>query len=274
MKYVVSVSGGLGSYEALRRTLNEKGRENTVAVFADVGRIVRDGETVCGEDDDLFRFLDETERSLDFPIQRVKSPLYTDIWDVFFKQRMLGSTMRDPCSRWMKRKVIRDWQESHYGRINVMTVLGLGWQEAGRINEFKAIFGDACWFPCCEAPYVTNEDITRELATRGILPSRSYGLGFAHDNCGGFCVKMGMYQCYLLWKHRLKRWLFAEQMEQEFLSYLGRTDISIFRRNNQQITMLALRRLFEGGWVPKQRKQHSCASCMVPTAEELITTLL
>lgn len=270
MKYVVSVSGGKGSYEALRRTLEQKGRENTVAVFADVGRIVRDGETVSGEDDDLYRFLNDTERVLDFPIQRIKSSRFSDIWDVFFKERMLGSSMRDPCSRWMKRKVIRDWQESHFGRINVITVLGLNWQEAGRINEFTAVFGDACWFPCCEEPHVTYEQIDAELAARGIAPPRIHGEGFAHNNCGGFCVKMGMYQCYLLWKFRLKRWMFAEEMEQEFLAFVGRTDISIFRRNNENITMRALRLLFEGGWIPKQRKPHSCASCMVPTLEELL----
>lgn len=269
MKYIVSVSGGKGSYEALRRCIEQKGRENTVGVFADVGRIVRDGGTVSGEDDDLYRFLDDIERSLDFPIQRIKSSLYSDIWDVFFKQRMLGSSLRDPCSRWLKRKVIRDWQESHFGRINTITVLGLSWEESDRISEFTAIFGDACWFPCCEEPFVTYDQIDEELASRGIAPPRIHGEGFAHNNCGGFCVKMGLYQCWLLWTHRLQRWMFAEEKEQEFREYLGRTDISIFRRNNEQITMRGLRQLFESGWVPKRRKASSCASCMVPTAEEI-----
>lgn len=273
MKYVVSVSGGLGSYEALRRTIEQKGRANTAGIFADVGRIVRNGETVCGEDDDLFRFLDDIEKLLDFPIHRIKSAKYTDIWNVFFEQRMLGSDLRDPCSRWMKRKIIRDWQESHFGRVNVITVLGLSWQEADRIGEFKAIFGDACWFPCCEDPHLSNEDIAAGLTALGVPPPTIYGEGFAHNNCGGFCVKMGLYQCYLLWKCRRNRWLFAEEKEQEFLAYLGRTDISIFRRKGQQITMRQLRLLFEGGWVPKQRKSKSCASCMVPTEEELISLL-
>lgn len=271
MKYIVSVSGGLGSYEALRRTLDQKGRTDTVAVFADVGRIERDGETVCGEDDDLYRFLDDVERVLDFPIQRIKSERFADIWDVFFKERMLGSSQRDPCSRWLKRKVINEWKVSHLGRINVMTVLGLGWQEAGRISEFTEIFGDQCWFPLCEEPFVTNDNIVEELAARGIQRPVIYGEGFSHNNCGGFCVKMGLYQCYLLWKFRLKRWIFAEEKEEEFLAFLGRNDISIFRRDNQPITMRALRGLFENGWRPKKRRSHSCASCMLPTAEELFS---
>lgn len=273
MKYIVSVSGGLGSYEALRRTIEKHGRENTAAVFADVGKVVSGAETVSGEDDDLYRFLDETESALDFPIHRIKSNQYSDIWDVFFKQRMLGSTQRDPCSRWMKRKVIKDWTVSRYGKINVMTVLGLSWQEAGRINEFLAVFGDACWFPLCEEPFVTNKDIVAELAQRGIDPPRIYSEGFGHNNCGGFCVKMGLYQCYLLWKFRLNRWMFNEQKEHEFLVYVKRTDISIFRRNNVPVTMRHLRGLFESGFVPKKRKSPSCAVCMMPTAEEILTLL-
>jgi len=152
-------------------------------------------------------------------------------------------------------------------------VLGLSWQESDRINEFKAIFGDACWFPCCEEPHTTYEQIEAELSIRGIARPRIHSEGFPHNNCGGFCVKMGMFQCYLLWKHRVNRWLFAEEKEQEFREYLGRTDISIFRRKNEQITMRQIRLLFEDGWVPKRKKPSSCASCMVPTEEELLTFL-
>jgi hypothetical protein len=112
-----------------------------------------------------------------------------------------------------------------------------------------------------------------ELMARGVAPPRIHGEGFSHNNCGGFCVKMGLYQCYLLWKHRLARWLFAEEKEQEFREYIKRTDVSIFRRNNEQVTMRELRALFEGGWIPKKRKQHSCAACMVPTAEEILFQL-
>ena len=36
MKTIVSVSGGLSSYEALRRVVASRGRQNVVAVFADV----------------------------------------------------------------------------------------------------------------------------------------------------------------------------------------------------------------------------------------------
>ena len=35
MKYIVNVSGGLTSFEALRRTIEPHGKENTHAYFAD-----------------------------------------------------------------------------------------------------------------------------------------------------------------------------------------------------------------------------------------------
>lgn len=273
MKYVVSVSGGLGSYEALRRCLIKHGKENTHGVFADVGTVIENGKVVSGEDEDLHRFISETETLLDFPITRIKSPKFNDIWDVFFKTRMMGSSRCDPCSRWMKRIVIDDYKRSHFGKLNVFTVLGLGWQERGRINEFKAVFGDACWFPVCEEPFVTNEGISAQLLKDGVKPPRIYAEGFSHNNCGGFCVKMGLYQCYLLWKNRIDRWMFNENKEQEFREYLKRTDITIFRRSNIPLTMREIRIMFEGGWIPKKMKARSCASCMVPTSEELIGLL-
>ena len=58
MKYVVNVSGGLTSYEALRRTIAKHGKEHTLAPFANT-KI---------EDEDLYRFLRDVERVLEIPI--------------------------------------------------------------------------------------------------------------------------------------------------------------------------------------------------------------
>ena len=62
MKYIVNVSGGLTSFEALRRTIERHGKENTHAIFADTSI----------EDEDLYRFLDDQERYFDITIERVK----------------------------------------------------------------------------------------------------------------------------------------------------------------------------------------------------------
>ena len=52
MLYIVNVSGGLTSFEALRRTIERHGKDSTVAVFADT-KI---------EDADSYRFLSDQER--------------------------------------------------------------------------------------------------------------------------------------------------------------------------------------------------------------------
>jgi hypothetical protein len=269
MQYVVSVSGGLGSYEALRRCLEKHGRAQTAAVFADVGSVIdAEGNHVSGEDPDLFRFLDEIERHLDFPIHRIRSQKYADIWDVFFAQRMMGSTQRDPCSRHLKRQVIDEWKRAHFGQVNVMTVIGLSWLEKDRAREFRAVFGDLCWFPLCDPPYVINDDIIATLGAVGIAPPRLYARGFSHNNCGGFCVKMGLFQAWLLWSTDLPRFLHHESREAEFRAKFARSDVTIFRRSKEPVTMAQLRESFEAGWQPRQRKDRSCASCMLPAEDE------
>ncbi len=67
--------------------------------------------------------------------------------------------------------------------------------------------------------------------------------------------------------------MFNEEKELEFQSYLQRSDISIFRRNEVPVTMQALRLAFEAGWIPRKRKQRSCAACMLPTSTEILTLL-
>jgi hypothetical protein len=60
MKYIVNVSGGLTSFEALRRTIARYGKENTHPVFADT----------LAEDADLYRFLADQERYFDMTFHR------------------------------------------------------------------------------------------------------------------------------------------------------------------------------------------------------------
>ena len=83
---IVSVSGGLSSFEALRRTIEKHGRENTVALFADVkgngyshffskfphlSFLLH--EYYGGESRDLYRFLWQISYELDIPIERIGS---------------------------------------------------------------------------------------------------------------------------------------------------------------------------------------------------------
>jgi hypothetical protein len=49
----------------------------------------------------------------------------------------------------------------------------------------------------------------------GLTPPRLYKLGFAHNNCGGFCIKAGQAQFALLLRTMPKRYAFHEQKELE-----------------------------------------------------------
>src|SRR5688500_2108834 len=99
MKYVVSISGGLGSAEALRRAIAKLGKENVVAVFADVkgtGEHVWLGmptitkllhERFGGESRDTYRFIWQLSHHFDIPIERLETP--KSIWDVFAHRKAL-----------------------------------------------------------------------------------------------------------------------------------------------------------------------------------------
>lgn len=260
-----SVSGGLTSIEALERTLAAHGKEEVCAVFADVGTVVENGRVVCGEDEDLIRFMGECEAFLGVEIHRIRHRKYGNIWDAFFGERLMGSHQFDTCSKFLKREVIDKWVDSfHPGAIRV---LGYSWLEKSRTEPFLVYFPDA-QFPLCSKPYVTNDEIAAKWEARGIKRSRSYSLGFSHDNCGGMCVKMGLGQAYDLWKLRLWRYEYAERREQEFRAEIN-AEATIFRKNGAPITMRELRELFENGYTPRTSKEGCGGRCMLPTTTEV-----
>ena len=97
MIYIVNCSGGLTSYEALRRTIERYGKENTRAVFADT----------LIEDEDLHRFLDDQERLFDIKIERLADG--RDPWQVMHDRRVITIGQMAPCSQALKREPIEAW---------------------------------------------------------------------------------------------------------------------------------------------------------------------
>lgn len=258
---IVSVSGGLSSVEALERTiLKYDGKRTIKAVFADVGSVVENGRVVCGEDEDLLRFMGEVESWMGIKIERIKHPKFANIWEAFFSERYLGNTRVDPCSKEMKRKLLDSWVSQF---PNAKRVIGFSWLEKHRAEKFVKYFPNS-EFPLCERPFLINEDIASKWERRGIKRSRSYEEGYSHDNCGGMCVKMGLGQAYLLWKTRPWRFEYAERREKEFRETISKK-ATIFRKSGIPITMEALRLLFESGYVPKSVGNEDCGGrCMMP----------
>lgn len=265
-QFVVSVSGGLTSFEALRRAIVTKGRENVCAVFADVGT-VRDeqGRVVCGEDDDLHEFLEDIELLLKIQIHRIRHRKYAHIWEAFFGERFMGNTMVDTCSKFLKREILDEWIDRwHPGATRV---LGFSWLEKSRAETFSGYFPNS-WFPLCESPYVTNEDISATLTSAGIQRPSIYDEGWAsHGNCGGFCVKMGLGQVWYCWKYRPWRVVFAAEQEDKFRRTVNPT-ATIFRKDGVPITLFELIHLFENGYRPKTSKGEGCGGrCMIPEGQ-------
>lgn len=263
-KFVVSVSGGLASFEALRRTIEKHGKENTIGVFADVGTVVRNGKVVCGEDEDLFRFLDDTERLLGFRITRIQHPEYRSIWDVFFKRRFLGNPLSDICSSELKRKTLRKWIKVN--APGATQVLGYSWLEQSRATKFRAIIPNS-YFPNCERPYIVNEDIINWLEDRGVKAPRLYYEGAQHNNCGLFCVKGGLGQLRMLWLLRPHRYAYAEAMELRFRDEIDPW-ATIFKKGDTPISLMELRWDFEKGYIPKGKEQGCGGRCMIPEEGE------
>lgn len=259
-KYVCSVSGGLSSIEAWERTLSMYGQDQVCAVFADVGTVIENGRVVCGEDQDLLRFMGDAESFLGAKIHRIRHRKYSNIWEAFFGERFLGNSQIDTCSKFLKREVLAEWIESfHPGAIRV---LGFSWLEMGRAEIFRSYFPNAS-FPLFDPPLLTNEDIAAKWMARGVQPSRSYADGFSHDNCGGMCVKMGLGQAFDLWKLRPWRFEYAERREKEFQDKIN-PNATIFEKSGLPISMKTLRLLFQSGYVPRTAKQDCGGRCMAP----------
>lgn len=87
----------------------------------------------------------------------------------------------------------------------------------------------------CWKPYTPRMQLDADLADSGILRPRLYDMGFAHNNCGGFCVKAGQGSFALLLEHLPERYAENERKEQEFREFIGK-DVAILRDRKGGVT--------------------------------------
>lgn len=216
MRYIVNLSGGLTSYEALRRCVARHGTRRTIAVFADT-RI---------EDADLYRFLSDGAARLGVELIRLadgRTP-----FDVWHDERAItlpnGAV---PCSNLLKRDMLRGWIA---GQVRPYTlVFGMDWSEPHRMDRLRERYAPTpCWFPLAEKPYLMKDDIAAQCVRDGLPPPRLYGEGFSHNNCGGGCVKAGQAQWAHLLAVRPETYAMWEAEEERFRAFIGK-DVSILR---------------------------------------------
>ena len=237
MKHIVSYSGGLGSFMTAYKVAQKVDKEDIVLLFTDTKT----------EDEDLYRFLEETSTYFDIPITTIADG--RDVWEVFNDVSFMGNNRIDPCSRVLKRELARKWMEAHHPPEESMLYFGIGWDEIHRMDAIKKN-----WEPYTTAAPLVDEptdrrDIIKVLDSIGIKPPRLYELGFAHNNCGGFCVKTGQAQFLALLNAFPDRYRHHEEAQEKLFEKIGHHGFIRITINKEKhyFSLRQFRRYVEGG---------------------------
>lgn len=235
-EHVVMFSGGLGSWVTARRVVEQHGAENVTLLFADVGS---DRSEHVGEDEDTYRFVNEAAANVGAELVTVRDG--RDIWQVFRDDRFLGNARLANCSKFLKQKPCRDWLEANRDPADTTVYVGIDWSESHRLPAIEAGWAPyPVKAPLTEPPYLDRDDMRAMCVEAGIEVPRLYRAGFAHNNCGGFCVRAGQAQMELLLREHPERYLFHESEEQKLRDHLDK-DVAILRdRSGGTVTPLTL----------------------------------
>jgi 3'-phosphoadenosine 5'-phosphosulfate sulfotransferase (PAPS reductase)/FAD synthetase len=237
MKHIVFYSGGIGSWMTAKRVIEKEGKENVVLLFTDT----------MIEDEDLYRFIDETVVEMGAEIYKIadgRTP-----WEVFKDVKWIGNSRVAQCSHKLKQDTAEKWIKANFKPEECILYLGIDWTEEHRTASPKRNWAPyTVEFPMCDEPYVTKDEMLAELEKLGIEIPRLYKMGFSHNNCGGFCVRAGQGHFINLLKTMPERYAHHEEQEQKMREYLGK-DVSILRRQRkgvkEYITLKQLREEWE-----------------------------
>jgi len=198
------------------------GTENLYLVFADTGI----------EDEDNYRFLEESAKVVGGQLIWLKDGRTP--WDVFFENRWLSNRQgKNGCSHSLKVKPCEEWIKGKFSPDNATLYFGIGFEEIHRLDAIAKNWSPykvdipLCWD---EFGWADRQTIMNELKKHNLKRPRLYDMGFAHANCGGFCVKAGLGHYRNLLKQMPERYAEHEQKEQEFLRMMGRNDIGILQQ--------------------------------------------
>ena len=178
MKSLVFFSGGVSSYCAAKRAVSKFGVDNVRLLFTDT----------MIEDEDLHRFLSDAQRVLGSELVKIadgRTP-----WQVFADKKFVANSRVSICSVELKVKPAEKYVKENCTPDTVL-VFGIDEFEKHRCAAIEKNWSPyKCWFPLIEST-TGYEERERELLSDGLKRPRLYDMGFAHNNCGGFCVKAG-----------------------------------------------------------------------------------
>lgn len=234
MRHVVMFSSGAGSAVAAKRVAERYGTEDLTLLFADVN----------GEHPDNYRFLAEAAEWVGGELVRLDNGGRT-IWDVFRRERFLGNTRADPCSKYLKREPMRRWLEANCEPTHSVVYLGFDWTEEHRHQRAAGHWEPwAMESPLLWEPVIDKAQALGLLRDAGIQPPLLTRLGFPHANCGGACVKAGIGQFKRLYNLMPATYDLWEEQEEDIRKGLGK-DVAILRDRRggvtRPLTLAALR---------------------------------
>ena len=208
MKHIVSYSGGLGSAITAKHICDTYGRENVTLLFADTNM----------EDEDLYRFNKDVVKLLGCEFVSIADG--RDVWQVFSDVKFIGNSRIDPCSKILKRQLLEQWIKREYKPDGCIVWIGIDCSEEHRLAPIVRRY-----IPYNYRSYLIENDVflTTEYKQQwcndnSIVIPRLYTMGFAHNNCGGFCVKSGLGQFKKLYENLPDRYKYHEDKELELIS--------------------------------------------------------
>lgn len=210
IKHLVMYSGGVCSWAAAKRVVERHGKEGVVLLFADTKM----------EDEDLYRFLDESAENVGVPLVKIADG--RNPWEVMNDAKIIGNSHIDPCSRVLKRELMNKWRDA-YCDVETATIhLGLSWDEDDRVRRVqKRALPWRYEAPMADKPWVSKTEMFHDLKAQNIKAPRLYAMGFPHNNCGGFCVKAGQAHFALLLRTMPERYAYHEAQEEAMRAKVG-----------------------------------------------------
>lgn len=198
----ISFSGGLGSAVSAL-VAHERGIPFTL-LFADT----------LIEDDDLYRFVDDVSDRVGVPVTYLRDGRTP--WQVFRDVRYHGNSRTAHCSQVLKTDQVRAWLDDN-AEPDEPLVLGMDMSEQDRIDRAAAR-----WAPRPVISLLSEFSVWRPmwdelLAKYDLRRPRLYDLGFAHNNCGGFCVRAGLGSHRRLLRHFPERYQHHERKQAELM---------------------------------------------------------
>ena len=224
MKHIISFSGGLASFFEAKLSIEKYGKENVELVFCDTN----------SEDEDLYRFIKDAEKYLGMEVIRLVDG--RDIWECAFEDNFLYNSRVANCTIKLKMRLFKRYIKQ-YTKDEITVHIGFDFTEMHRFERTEK------HYKCKVESLIIDTTLEKysmrvELEKLGIKLPLLYRLGFAHNNCGGFCFKAGIGHFKQLYLKLPDRYDYHMNKEQELIKQIGR-DVSILKRvrNNEKVTL-------------------------------------